>query len=142
MSFLLSEARHRLKNNDLVKLNSMIGWQRLRTLLFKLNRSDYGPTGYDTLKLVKALVLQAWHSLSDPGLEEALKVRLDFMMFTGLDQGVPDETTFCKFRNTLVRLKLFEGILGNINQQLVLQGLAVKPSVNCPPKSRTLSSYF
>ena len=128
MSFLLSEARHRLKNNDLVKLNSMIDWQQLRPLLFKLNRSGYGPTGYDTLKLVKALVLQAWHSLSDPGLEEALKVRLDFMMFTGFDQGVPDETTFCKFRNTLVRLKLFEGILGNINQQLVLQGLAVKPS--------------
>ncbi len=110
MSFLLSEARHRLKNNDLVKLNSMIDWQQLRPLLFKLSHSGYGPTGYDTLKLVKALVLQAWHSLSDPGLEEALKVRLDFMMFTGFDQGVPDETTFCKFLNTLVRLKLFEGI--------------------------------
>lgn len=128
MSFLLSEARHRLKNNDLIKLNSMIDWQQLRPLLFKLKRSGYGPTGYDTLKLVKALVLQAWHSLSDPGLEEALKIRLDFMMFSGFDQGVPDETTFCKFRNSLVKLKLFERILDNLNQQLVAQGLAVKPS--------------
>lgn len=128
MSFLLSEARHRLKNNDLIKLNQLIDWQQLRSLLTKLNRSGYGPTGYDTLKLVKALVLQAWHSLSDPGLEEALKVRLDFMMFTGFDQEVPDETTFCKFRNNLVKLKLFKDILENINQQLVMQGLAVKPS--------------
>ncbi|MEI6628785.1 MAG: IS5 family transposase [Alphaproteobacteria bacterium] len=128
MSFLLSEARDRLKNNDLVKLNSLIDWQQLRSLLTKLNRIGYGPKGYDPLKLVKALVLQTWHSLSDPGIEEAIKVRLDFMMFSGFDQGVPDETTFCKFRNSLIKLKLFECILNNINQQLVSQGLTVKPS--------------
>ena len=60
--------------------------------------SGYGPQGYPPLSLFKALILQAWHSLSDPGLEEALRVRLDFMTFTGFDMDIPDETTFCRFR--------------------------------------------
>jgi IS5 family transposase len=128
MSFLRSEADRRLKNNDLIKLKELIDWQALRPLLAKIKRSGYGPKGYDPLKLLKALILQAWHSLSDPGLEDALKVRLDFMMFTGLEEQVPDETTFCKFRQVLQRAGLFTLILEEINQQLLASGLAVKPS--------------
>lgn len=127
MSFLRSEAIRRLENNDLIKLNDLIDWQSLRPLLFKIKRSGYGPKGYDLLKLVKALVLQAWHSLSDPGLEEALKVRLDFMMFTGLDEQVPDETTFCKFRQILQKADLYKPLLELVNAQLIARGLAVSP---------------
>ncbi|MCB1970786.1 MAG: transposase [Geminicoccaceae bacterium] len=38
--------------------------------------------------------------MSDPRLEESLRVRLDF---TGLElhKPVPDETTHCRFRNAL-----------------------------------------
>lgn len=58
---------------------------------------DYVPAN-----LLKALILQAWHILSDEGLEEALRVRLDFMVITGLEK-VPDHTTFCRFRNLLIK---------------------------------------
>ncbi|PJA35385.1 MAG: hypothetical protein CO186_06070 [Zetaproteobacteria bacterium CG_4_9_14_3_um_filter_49_83] len=38
-----------------------------------------GVKPYDLVKMFRAMILQAWHSLSDPKMEEALKVRLDFM---------------------------------------------------------------
>ena len=87
-----------------------------------------GHGGYDPIRLLKALVLQAWHILSDPGLEEALKVRLDFMMFTGLEDQVPDETTLCKFRLALQKAGLFSSLLEEVNHQLIIKGLAIKPS--------------
>jgi IS5 family transposase len=31
--------------------------------------------------MLKALILQAWHNLSDRGLEEALKVRIEVVLF-------------------------------------------------------------
>ncbi|RZI47724.1 transposase [Rickettsiales endosymbiont of Peranema trichophorum] len=88
----------------------------------------YGPNGYDGLQLLKALILQSWYSLSDPKLEEALRVRLDFMVFTGFEGDVPDETTFCRFRNRLMKLGLWEKVFAELNYQLQSQGLAVSPA--------------
>jgi len=58
--------------------------------------------------------------LSDPGLEEALRVRLDFMRFTGfaLGEEVPDETTLCRFRNKLIARGLEKKLLAEVNRQL------------------------
>ncbi|HBR63792.1 MAG TPA: hypothetical protein DEA94_15165 [Rhodobacteraceae bacterium] len=46
-----------------------------------------------------------WHGFSDPKPERALKVRLGFMLFCGLDlhSSVPRETTHCQFRKALVK---------------------------------------
>ena len=54
--------------------------------------------------MFKSILLGQWHSLSDPGLEQSLRVRLDFLQFTGFTLGdnLPDETTFCRFRNKLI----------------------------------------
>jgi hypothetical protein len=59
-----------------------------------LRRTGIGPSGYDPLVLFKCLLVGQWHGLSDPKRERALKVRLDFMQFAGLDLHgtVPDET--------------------------------------------------
>jgi IS5 family transposase len=67
--------------------------------LKKIDRSGLGPTGYDTLKLLKALILQTWHSLSDVDLEKSLRVRMDFLLFMDFDEEIPDSTTICRFRN-------------------------------------------
>lgn len=63
-----------------------------------------------SLKLFKALIRQAWHNLSDEWLEEALRVRLVFMVISGLEQ-VPDYTTLCQFRNLLTKLTLWDSLL-------------------------------
>lgn len=127
MSFLASEASHRLKNNSLIHINSLINWDGLRNQMGNLGRSGYGPQAYDPLKMFKALVLQAWHSLSDTDLEEALRVRLDFMMITGLSE-VPDSTTICRFRTLLIQHKLMDSLLAEVNTQLEQKGLKVKAS--------------
>ena len=128
MSFLRMEAEHRIKSSKVMQLEQLINWSRLGVILGDLGRSGYGPNGYDGVQLLKALVLQSWHSLSDPKLEEALKVRLDFMLFTGFEGDVPDETTFCRFRNKLIELGLWELVFDEINRQLQSQGLAVCPA--------------
>ena len=128
MSFLKAEAERRLQNNPLMKLNDLVNWEDIGVILGKMCRSRYGPQGYPPLSLFKALILQAWHSLSDPGLEEALRVRLDFMTFTGFDMDIPDETTFCRFRGLLNERGLWSKLLDEINRQLQSQHLQIKPA--------------
>ncbi|MEB3702658.1 IS5 family transposase [Candidatus Bealeia paramacronuclearis] len=127
MSFLNCEARERLKNSQLIQAFSLIDWESVKQNMGKLGRSGYGPNGYVPVNLLKALILQAWHSLSDEGLEEALRVRLDFMVITGLEK-VPDHTTLCRFRNLLISQNLWEYLLAMINYQLEQKGLKVKES--------------
>ena len=81
--------------------------------------------------MFKLMLLGQWHNLSDTQLEHALTVRVDFMAFTGFEpdeQGFPDATTICRFRNRLVSAKLDTKLLHLINTQLQTQGLKVKQS--------------
>jgi len=48
------------------------------------------------------------------------------MMFTGLTDDVPDETTLCRFRNLLISRKLDQKLFREINRQLEKIGLKVK----------------
>jgi IS5 family transposase len=104
MTFLELAALDRLKENKVSKIFNLLDWESLEMLMGKLGRSGYGPRAYAPIKMLKALILQAWHSLSDGELEEALRIRLDFMVMTGLEE-VPDATTLCRFRNKLMELR-------------------------------------
>jgi IS5 family transposase len=78
--------------------------------------------------MFKTLLLGQWHNLSDSELEEALRVRLDFMLFCGfeLHDAVPDATTLCRFRNRLVKAKKLASLLHEVNRQLQEHDLMVK----------------
>ena len=106
MDIFSYEARRRLGDGGVLrKVDALLDWTALSGLIGKgLKRSGLGPQGYDPVVLFKCLLLGQWHGLSDPKLEESLRVRLDFMLFVGLDlhAPVPDETTHCRFRNALV----------------------------------------
>ena len=125
--FEIGLASHLGKENQLVKLGKLLDWRRFSTILQAVHKED-GPTGYDTLKMFKALLLGQWHSLSDPGLEQSLRVRLDFLEFSGFSLGdsLPDETTFCRFRNKLVKQNKFDALFNEVNLQLEGLGLKVK----------------
>ena len=125
--FDVGVAQHIDKNGVLSKIDVLINWCRIEKILGDVH-SDLGRTGYDVVQLFKCLLLQSWHSLSDPGLEEALRVRLDFMVFTRFSIGdkLPDETTFCRFRNKLVAQNKYEKLLQEINRQLEKHHLKVK----------------
>ena len=78
--------------------------------------------------MFKCLLVGQWHGLSDPKLERALKVRLDFMLFCGLDLhgAVPDETTHCRFRNALVPAGVYDDLLAEVCRQIEAHGLKLK----------------
>ncbi len=90
-----------------------------------------GKPPYDYLSMYKVLLLQQWHNLSDPKMEESLKTRIDFMWFTGFglasaDFDIPDETTICRFRGRLVKHKILDKLLKMVNNQLEQHNLKVK----------------
>ena len=64
-----------------------------------------GPKGYDQIVLFKCLLIGQWHEMSDPKLEETLRVRFDALLFAGLDLhcAVRDETPHFRSRNARVR---------------------------------------
>ncbi len=114
-------------NKRLERIESLFDWSRFEKLL-KPVRSTRGRGGYPALAMYKALLLQQWYGLSDPGLEEALGDRLSFRRFCGfsLSEETPDETTFVRFRAALAVRKLPSKLLAETNRQLERQGLMLK----------------
>jgi transposase, IS5 family len=133
MSFFMLGADKKLKkDNKLVKLNLLIDWTKVKKHLKRIHKNDINPKGgpkaYDNLKMFKAILLGQWHTLSDAELEEALCVRIDFMLFTGfeLDDDIPDATTLCRYRNILIHQGLDKKLFKEINSQLEQLGLKLK----------------
>lgn len=133
-SFFSLGAKRRLKDdNKLLKILNLINWQKIEIKLSGINKNKIdgktaGVMPYHPLSMFKAILLQNWHSLSDKELEDALNVRIDFMLFCNFDlaDNVPDETTICRFRNKLTERNLDQILFTEINNQLENLGLKVK----------------
>lgn len=124
MSFFKLGTKDRIKKDHyLLHLEKLINWKPIENALRGMHLNEVNAKGgskaYNNLSMFKAVLLGQWHSLSDPGLEEALCLRLDFMIFTGFEIGeeVPDETTLCRFRNKLVERNLHDALFQEINRQ-------------------------
>jgi IS5 family transposase len=131
--FSLDAARRIGNDNQLMKMSKLINWGRIDYKVRRINKNlGDGKTGgvvpYDALSMFKAVLLQNWGCLSDAGLEDALNVRIDFMLFCGFDisDDIPDESTICRFRNKLIEKNLLEKLLNEINSQLADLGLKVQ----------------
>lgn len=78
--------------------------------------------------MFKIVLLQQWHTLSDPGAEKAVRDRLSFRRFCGLplDVETPDHASIWRFRRTIDKLGLSTALLLETNRQLDALGLIVK----------------
>ena len=120
----------------LARLDAAVPWDALVAPVLKLpeyartlaDPSLPGERPIDPRVMLKGLMLQKWHNLSDPQLEEQLKDRISFRRFVGLgqDDPTPDETTFVKFRGRLREAKLDEVIFAAILRHVEARGLRVK----------------
>lgn len=156
-SFFSLDAKRRIGDkNQLMKMSELINWGRIDYKVRRINKNlsdgkTAGVVPYDSVAMFKAILLQNWHSLSDAGLEEALNVRIDFMLFCGFDisDTIPDETTICRFRNKLIKANLLEKLFKEINSQLEDLNLKVKKAdmaivdatiieSSCRPKSKII----
>jgi len=110
------------------RLTELVRWYRFEKLLARLREEGPGRPGYRPLLMFKALLLQSLYALSDSELEEALGDRLSFRRFVGLslDDGVPDHTTLCRFRNQLVAAGLLEKLFAELDRQLEEAGVILK----------------
>lgn len=141
------------RNARLERIAALIDWARVDALVRRVRPGTTGRPPYRALAMVRALLLQQWYGLSDPGLEEALSDRVSFRRFCGLalEEPTPDETTLCRFRLALVEAGLVEAGLGEalfaeVQRQLDAAGFLVRSgtlidatlveaAVRCPPRS-------
>ena len=117
------------RSDVLERLAGLVKWYRFEKLLKGL-REESGPgrPGYRPLELFKGLLLQSLYGLSDAELEYALQDRLSFRRFVGLtlEDGVPDHSTYCRFRNLLVSEGRLEKLFAELDRQLELAGVLLK----------------
>ena len=116
------------RNVRLESIAERIDWQAVERTLAKLRPGKLGAPPYPGLLMTKALLLQQWYGLSDPGLEEALLDRMSFRRFVGLagDEPAPDHATLWRFRQALSKAGLDQAVLEAVNSQLDAQGLIVR----------------
>ena len=125
-------ARRKRKECFLDEIDRLIDWNPLEKLLRKtLKRvvNAVGNPAYPPLPMFKILLLQRWYNLSDAAVEEALYDRLSFVRFVGLSldhDEVPDATTICRFRQSLVERNVQKRLLDKLNHQLQRRGLLVR----------------
>ena len=91
-----------------------IDWTSIKNLLVCVEGD------YDPLHLLKALLVQTWHNLSDKRLSDSLNYDRVFMRFCGFSVSgrKPYQGTLCRFRNQLVKHKLWDSILNEVNRSL------------------------
>ncbi len=136
------------RNARLERIAALIDWAPVEALVRRVRPGTTGRPPYRALAMVRALLLQQWYGLSDPGLEEALSDRVSFRRFCGLalEEPTPDETTLCRFRLALVEAGLGEALFVEVQRQLDAAGFLVKSgtlidatlveaAVRCPPRS-------
>jgi IS5 family transposase len=116
------------RNHRLERIAELVDWTPIEQLVRAVHSGETGRPPYPALSMFKALLLQQWYGLSDPGLEEALLDRVSFRRFCGfaLDAATPDETTLCRFRNTLKDAQLGDKLFSTISAQLESAGFIVK----------------
>ena len=118
-------------NSFLKQIDSIINFEKLRPILNKNGigtKNIVGVKAYDNVLMFKVLLLQKYYNLSDKAVEEALCVNLLFMRFIGisLEDSVPDDTTICRFRNSLLKNKLYDKLFDSVTSQLEDKNLIAK----------------
>lgn len=115
-------------NRRLEKIAQVFDWRAIEGLVSGVYAARTGRPSWPPLVMFKALLLQQWYGLSDPGLEEALGDRLSFRRFVGLglDGGSPDHSVISRFRKALRERGLDQQLFEEVERQLEARGLLVK----------------
>ena len=121
LTFADLQGAARVPQADLLRrLQSAIDWPPIDAQLRGLYPSARGRPSHHPLMLFRALILQRWFKLSDPGLEAQLRDRLSWQYFCGLSliDPIPDETTFCRFRRRLHQAGLGDSMFQQVEAQI------------------------
>ena len=128
--FSLSEHLEKLSEHGdpLEVLDATVDFEYFRGWLVEgLGYSDGSKGGrppFDPVSMLKALILQAQHNLSDAKMEFMIRDRLSWMRFLGRDLGgpTPDENTIRLFRNKLTETGTLKRVMKAFDWQLHKKG--------------------
>ncbi len=98
MSLAESIVARRKPKHWLEAVYELVDWERLAERLAEMYAAREGRPSYPPIVMLRALLLQQWHRLSDPELEAALEDRISFRQFAGLpfDEQVPDRRSMSR----------------------------------------------
>ena len=115
-------------NATLDRIAALLNWQPLEAVLADIYAAPTGRPSYPVGLLLRALLLQAWHTLSDPAAEAAFADRLSFRRFlgVGLDEPTPDHATLWRFREQLAKRGLDTVLFAELNRQLDAAGVILR----------------
>jgi len=136
------------KGDALERLGEVVDFEMFRSDLERAvprsDRSKGGRPAFDHVLMLKVLLLQAMHTLSDERCEYLIKDRLSFMRFLGLGLGdvVPDANTIWTFREALKRSGAIDRLFARFDARLkeagylAMGGQIVDASIVAAPKQR------
>ena len=127
-SDLAINAKLEYVDSFLKEINSIIDFNKLRPILCKNGigtKNICGVKAYDSVMMFKILIIGKFFDMSDEKAEQGLNVNLLYMRFVGLsiEDLAPDSTTIGRFRNSLIKNKLYDELFENVNKQLEDAGL-------------------
>jgi transposase, IS5 family len=118
------------KLGDPLEVNDqVIPWETFRPVLNKalrkFKKNNAGRKPYDSVFMLKILVLQSLNNLSDDQTEFQIKDRLSFIRFLGLDfeDTVPDAKTLWLFRDAISNKNVIDKLFRRFNWYLDREGL-------------------
>jgi IS5 family transposase len=90
--------------DKLSDIDTLINWEVFRPIVKDMydNKTEKGERpNIDEIIMIKILVLQDWHGLSDPELERQITDRISFRKFLSFPETIPDYSTVWIFRERL-----------------------------------------
>ena len=127
-------AKKHSRETKLDAFNTVIDWTPIeKKLQKKLPRTSdaTGHPAYPAIVMFKCLILQRLYNLSDVELEASIADRFSFLKFVGLgvEDDIPDSSTICRFRNSLLKNNLGEKLFGIFLHQLQEKGLRLEKGI-------------
>ena len=138
-TFFDEVVNERLSKNHFLKVNKLINWTPIEKKLEHLYDPSNRRPRYPSFVMSKTLLLGQWFNFFDRDLPKAIADRLSFQSFLGLplSDPVPDDTTFCRFRQKLLEEDLLEferlGIL--VRRDSFIDATIVQAQIRSPFKA-------
>ena len=119
------------KGDPLEAIDRLVPWENFRADIEavvltpdEMRKSSAGRRPVDAIVMLRMLVLQALHNLSDEQAEYQVRDRLSFMRFLrlGIEDSIPDATTLWLFREKLAKAGVIEKLFDRFDQHLAAHG--------------------
>ncbi|RZB29497.1 MAG: transposase [Candidatus Argoarchaeum ethanivorans] len=130
-AFALREEYKRLAliGDKLSEVESLIDWEPFRPIIDEMynNHTELGGRpNNDAIVMLKMIVLQQWHGLSDLEIEKQATDRISFRKFLGFPKNIPDRSTIWNFKNRIAKTGKDSAIWGELQRQFYEKGLKIK----------------